>query len=139
MTEKKPSSAKATEDKKTTKKTIAKKAPAKKAIKKDSGVFAVIETGGKQYIVREDDNLKVEKLKTEEGKTIVFDKVLLVSDGKDIKLGTPYVKGATVEAKSEGNIRNKKVVVLKYKPKTRYRVKKGHRQINTKITITKIK
>lgn len=102
--------------------------------------FAVIETGGKQYLVKQGDGLKIERLKgVKEDGAITFDKVLLLVDGKEIKIGDPYVSGAKVSAKLEGEIKGKKVTILRYKSKTRYKKKKGHRQIHSKITITEIK
>ena len=110
-------------------------------------MFAIIETGGKQYKVAEGDSLRVEKLsldklgikltESKEGK-VVFDKVLLVADGDKVKTGTPYLEGATVTAKFEEEGRAKKITVIKYKAKTRYRVKNGHRQPFTKVKIEKI-
>jgi len=100
--------------------------------------LAVIQTGGKQYLVKIGETLKIEKIKTK-GDSVVFNDVLLVIDEDNIKIGTPVVQGAKVTAKVEGDIRGKKITVLKYKPKVRYRVKRGHRQNYTKITITDIK
>jgi len=100
--------------------------------------FAVIQTGGKQYKVSEGDKIKVEKLDAEEGKSFVFDKVLLVADDKSTKVGTPYVSGAKVEAKVSGDGRSKKVIVFRYHAKTRYKKKKGHRQPFTAVEIMKI-
>jgi len=103
-------------------------------------MFAVIETGGKQYKVYEGDKLNVEKLDKEEGKDVAFDQVLLVSDdeGKTTTVGTPTISGAKVKAKVLEQGRDKKVSVIKYKPKTRYRRNVGHRQPFTKVEITKI-
>lgn len=123
---------------KTIKKTVVKKttAPAKPV----SEVFAVIQTGGKQYLVRPGETLKIEKItKPKKGDMVVFDEILLVFDGKDAKIGSPFVDGAKVTAKIEGDERDKKITVLRYKAKTRYTKKKGHRQTRTKITITEIK
>ncbi|MBI2506770.1 MAG: 50S ribosomal protein L21 [Candidatus Colwellbacteria bacterium] len=100
-------------------------------------MFAVIKTGGKQYRVSPGTKLKVEKL-TPEGESFVFDKVLLVSDGKGIKIGKPYLENSRVEAKVLKQGRAKKVIVFRYKSKTRQRKKKGHRQPYTEIEITKI-
>lgn len=101
--------------------------------------FAVIETGGKQYLVAEGESLKVERIKNiKKDGTVVFDKVLLSTDDDNIKIGAPYVKDAKVKASVEGEIRGKKVIILKYKPKTRYRIKRGHRQTYTKIKILEI-
>jgi len=101
-------------------------------------MFAVIETGGKQYRVSEGKKIRVEKLDAEEGKSLTFDKVLLVNDDKNVKIGTPYVSGAKVEAKVLDQGRAKKVIVFRYHAKTRYRKKKGHRQPFTEVEVTKI-
>ena len=101
-------------------------------------MFAVIETGGKQYRVSEGKKLRVEKLDAEEGKVFVFDKVLLVSDDMGTKIGTPVVGGAKVEAKVLKQGRADKVIVFRYHAKTRYRKKKGHRQPFTAVEIMKI-
>ena len=107
--------------------------------------FAVIETGGKQYKVSIGDVLSVEKLSKKskgeykEGDKIIFDKVLLIDNGKDTNLGTPYIKNVKVEAVFEEEGRGKKIHVMKFKSKSRYSVKKGHRQPYTKIKITSIK
>ncbi len=116
----------------------------KKAIKtedvKDSG-FAIIETGGKQYRVSSGDTIKVEKIKGEykEGDSLVFDKVLLVDNGSDsTDIGTPYISGAKVSATLVEIGRAPKVTVIKYKQKSRYFKKNGHRQPFFKIQINKI-
>ncbi|MEW5907676.1 MAG: 50S ribosomal protein L21 [Patescibacteria group bacterium] len=101
--------------------------------------IAVIQTGGKQYLVKQGDKIKIEKIKAVKNGDIVFDKVLLVVNGENIRIGTPFVEGAKVEAKVEEEGRAKKVIILKYKPKTRYRVKRGHRQRYIKIKILDIK
>lgn len=101
-------------------------------------MYAVIVTGGKQYKVSEGDTLFVEKLGTEEGESVTFDKVLIVGDGEKVTVGTPVVEGATVEAKVLKNGKSKKVYVFKMKRKKNYRRKKGHRQPFTKVEITKI-
>lgn len=101
-------------------------------------MFAVIETGGKQYRVSPGKKIKVEKLDAEEGKNFTFDKVLLINDGKDINIGYPYIDKAKVEAKVLRNGRDKKKIVFRYHSKTRYRKKKGHRQPFTEVEITKI-
>ena len=111
-----------------------------RATKVKSNKIAVILTGGKQYLVREGDVLKIEKIKDlDKNAEIVFDKVLLVADDKNVKVGTDLVAGAKVTAKSEGDIRDKKVTVIKYKCKTRYTVKRGHRQTHTYAVVTSIK
>ena len=101
-------------------------------------MYAIIETGGKQYKVREGDVLFVEKISADEEQTVVFDKVLAVSDDKDLTFGTPFVDGASVDAKVLGHGKGKKITVFKYKPKKGYRKKQGHRQPYTKVQIEKI-
>ena len=103
--------------------------------------FAVIQTGGKQYKVSKGDRLKIEKIKGDfkVGDKIVFDKVMLVEDGKDTTIGTPYIEKAKVEAKLEEIGRNKTVEVIKYKQKSRYFKKYGHRQPWFKVRISGIK
>jgi large subunit ribosomal protein L21 len=100
--------------------------------------FAVIATGGKQYRVKKGQILRVEKLGVEEGQTVTFDKVLLI-EGSDVKIGTPEVKGASVSAKVTKAGKGKKVEVIKYKAKSRYYKKRGHRQPFTEVSITDIK
>lgn len=101
--------------------------------------FAVIETGGKQYGVSAGKKLKVEKLEAKEGDSLVFDKVLLMADGENVGVGMPYVDGAKVEAKVLKQGRADKIIVFRYHSKTRYRKKKGHRQMFTEVEITGIK
>ena len=101
--------------------------------------FAVIETGGKQYKVSAGQKLKVEKLEVEQGEALTFDKVLLVADGEDVKVGVPYVEGAKVETKVLSQGRHDKKIVFKYHSKTRYKKKKGHRQHYTELEIVSIK
>ncbi len=101
-------------------------------------MYAIIETGGKQYRVQEGDSIRVEKLEYADGETIKFDKVLLISKDSDLNVGKPYVDGAVVEATVEKQGKNKKIIVFKYKPKIDYRNKKGHRQPFTQVKIGKI-
>lgn len=101
-------------------------------------MYAVIETGGKQYRVQQGDVLFIEKLKVEEGSTIDFDKVLLMSKEGDIVAGKPYVDGAKVEATVLEQGKAKKIVVFKFKAKKNYRKKQGHRQPYTKVKIENI-
>lgn len=100
--------------------------------------IAIIETGGKQYVVTQDSVLDIEKLKgiTTAGDKIVFDKVLLTDDGASTKVGAPYIAGAKVSAELVENGRDKKVIVLKYRQKSRYQKKNGHRQPYAKVRIT---
>ncbi len=101
-------------------------------------MFAIIKTGGKQYIVSQDQTITVEKLEGEQGGVITFDDVLLVGDGKDVKIGTPNVDGASVKGEILAQKRDKKKIVFRYHPKTRYRKKKGHRQPLTDVKIVAI-
>ena len=101
-------------------------------------MYAVIETGGKQYKVSEGDVIFIEKLDIAEGETVTFDKVLVVADGDTVNFGAPTVAGATVTAKVEKQGKAKKIYVFKMKRKKNYRRKKGHRQPFTKVTIEKI-
>ena len=101
-------------------------------------VFAVIETGGKQYKVTEQDSIFVEKLDVNEGDEIVFDQVKALSDDNALKIGTPVLDGAKVTAKVLKNGKNKKIYVLKYKAKKNEKKKIGHRQPFTKVQILKI-
>ncbi|PCI19720.1 50S ribosomal protein L21 [Candidatus Wolfebacteria bacterium] len=103
--------------------------------------FAVIETGGKQYKVSVGDSLRVEKLSGphKEGDTITFDKVMIVDDGKNTTVGTPYIDKAKVEASFEEEGKAKKISVIQYKSKSRHFINKGHRQPYTKVKITSIK
>ncbi len=101
-------------------------------------MYAVIETGGKQYRVQEGDTLFVEKIAAQQGEEVKFDNVLLVSDGGDIKVGKPYIEDVCVEGKVLKHGKGKKVIVFKYKAKKDYRKKQGHRQPYTKVEITKI-
>ena len=101
-------------------------------------MYAVIETGGKQLKVSEGETVLVEKLDGEVGSDFVFDKVMTVVDGDNTKIGTPYVDGAKVSATIVKQDKNKKVIVFKYRSKTNYRKKTGHRQPYTKVTIKSI-
>lgn len=102
------------------------------------GMYAIIETGGKQYKVSEGDVLFIEKLDAAEGDQVTFDKVLAVSKGEGLVTGTPVIEGAAVSAKVEKQGKNRKIIVYKYKAKKNYRRKQGHRQPYTKVVIEKI-
>jgi len=101
-------------------------------------MIAVIKTGGKQYKVSPGDKIKIEKIVGKEGKEISFKEVLLVEKNKKLEIGTPLVKGAKVIGKILSQGKDKKVIVFKYKPKTRYKKKQGHRQLYTEVEIVKI-
>ena len=100
-------------------------------------MYAIIATGGKQYKVSEGDVIKVEKLGVAAGETVTFDQVLLVSD-KEVIVGNPTVSGASVSASVVAEGKDKKVIVYKYKRKTGYHKKNGHRQSYTQVKIEKI-
>lgn len=100
-------------------------------------MYAVILTGGKQYKVSEGNVIRVEKLEVEEGEKISFDQVLLLNDGS-LKLGKPYVEGAKVSGTVTKNGKGKKIVVYRYKRKTGYHKKNGHRQLFTEVKIDSI-
>jgi len=101
-------------------------------------VYAIIKTGGKQYLVREGDVLRVEKLNAEEGTEVSFDEVLAINNNESLKVGTPTIEGAKVEARVIKHGKGKKITVFKYKPKKNYRKKQGHRQPFTQVQISKI-
>ncbi|MEO5634979.1 MAG: 50S ribosomal protein L21 [Candidatus Paceibacterota bacterium] len=107
--------------------------------------FAVIQTGGKQYKVSKGSFFNIEKIKStgkdehKKGDSLTFDKVLLVDDGKDTTIGTPYIKGAAVTGEIMEIGRARKILVVKYKQKSRYLRRNGHRQPFFKIKITSIK
>lgn len=101
-------------------------------------VFAVIKTGGKQYVVRPGDKIKVEKIEGSLGETVEISQVLLINKDGEIKLGTPFVKGAKVIASIIEQGRSPKIIVFKKKPKKGYKRKKGHRQPFTTLEIKEI-
>jgi len=101
-------------------------------------VYAVIKTGGKQYRVQQGDVIFVEKIDAQADEAVTFEEVLLVGDGDAAKIGTPVVAGAKVEGKVLGQVKDKKIVVYKYKAKKNERKKQGHRQPYTKVEITAI-
>ncbi|MDE2019237.1 MAG: 50S ribosomal protein L21 [Patescibacteria group bacterium] len=100
--------------------------------------FAIIHTGGKQYRVSAGDKLKIEKLAAENGSVVLFDEVLLRSENGSVKVGTPNVTGAKVEARVLRGAKDRTKIVFKYHSKARYKKKKGHRQPFTEIEIVKI-
>ncbi|MDD5569213.1 MAG: 50S ribosomal protein L21 [Candidatus Pacebacteria bacterium] len=101
-------------------------------------MLAVIKTGGKQYKVAPGQKLRIEKLDKKEGEEIAFGEVLLLDNEKDVILGSPLISGAKVTAKILKQSKADKVIIFKYKPKKRYKVKKGHRQPFTEVEILKI-
>ncbi len=101
-------------------------------------MYAVIESGGKQYRVAEGDTVRVERLATAPGESVTLDGVLMVADGETVEVGAPRVRGATVTATVVGHGRGKKIIVFKYRSKTHYRRKLGHRQGFTTLKIEKI-
>lgn len=101
-------------------------------------MYAVIETGGKQYRVSEGDRLKIEKLPVAPGETVTIDRVLAVGGEEGLVVGTPVVEGAKVLLKAVHHGRGKKIIVFKYKPKKNYRRKKGHRQPFTEVIVERI-
>ena len=103
-----------------------------------SNSYAIIETGGKQMRVSPGDKIEVERLAVDKGSVIELDRVLLISEGTEVKIGTPVVEGAKVTADVLGEEKGEKVIVYKYKSKVRYRNHNGHRQIHTQLEIKDI-
>lgn len=102
-------------------------------------MYAIIKTGGKQYRVAQDDVIEIEKLKDKDASDeVIFDEVLAVGEGSDLKIGTPVVEGASVKAEILESGKSPKVIVYKYKSKKDYRRKQGHRQPFMKVKITSI-
>lgn len=101
-------------------------------------MYAVIQTGGKQYRVAEGDTLKVEKIAAETGASVEIDKVLMVADGADVKVGKPYLDGGTVKATVKAHGRGKKVKIIKFRRRKHHMKRQGHRQWFTELTITGI-
>lgn len=101
-------------------------------------MYAIIETGGKQYKIQEGDVIFVERIKADEGENVTFDKVLAVSKDGNITFGNPVIETANVSGKILGHGKGKKIIVFKFKAKKGYRRKQGHRQPYTKVQIDKI-
>ncbi len=101
-------------------------------------MYAIVATGGKQYRVKEGEKLRIEKLTAEAGDTVELDKVLLVGEGEDVKVGAPYLDGAKVTAKVAANGRGDKVKIVKFRRRKHSRKQMGHRQAYTEIEITGI-
>jgi len=102
-------------------------------------MFAVIQTGGKQYKVAEGDKLRVEKLTVEVGSTVAFEKVLMLADGEAIQVGAPYLAGAMVTAEVQTQGRDKKIHIIKFRRRKHYMKRQGHRQWFTEVKITGIR
>jgi large subunit ribosomal protein L21 len=100
--------------------------------------YAVVESGGKQYVAREGQALEVDRLPVEVGKDVEFDRVLLVVDGSDVRIGTPLVQGLKVHATVAEHTKGDKVIVYRYIPKERFRKKRGHRQLYTRVMVGSI-
>ena len=100
--------------------------------------YAIVETGGKQYKVAAGQTIDVDYLDVAEGESVELSKVLFIADGEEATIGSPTVDGAKVVATSRGEIKGDKIIVFKYKPKVRYRRKKGHRQLYTRLEIKEI-
>ena len=98
-------------------------------------MYAVVKTGGKQYRVAPGERLEVEKLSGEVGEQVSLDQVLLVHDGEEVQIGQPLVEGARVVATVKAQFKGRKVIVFKYRPKQRYKRRKGHRQQLTRLHI----
>jgi large subunit ribosomal protein L21 len=101
-------------------------------------MYAIIETGGKQYRVAEGETLKVERLEAEDGTTVDIDKVLMLADGDDVRVGRPYLTGAKVTAEVAGHGRGDKVRIIKFRRRKHYMRRQGHRQWFTALKITGI-
>lgn len=101
-------------------------------------MYAIFETGGKQYKVQEGDVIYIEKLNAGEGESVTFDRVLAVSGSNGLVVGAPVVSGASISGKVEKHGKGEKIIVFKYKAKKNYRRKQGHRQPYTKVVIEKI-
>ena len=101
-------------------------------------MYAVIQTGGKQYRVAEGDTLKVEKIVADTGATVELDKVLMIADGDNVRVGQPYVEGGKITATVNAHGRGKKVQILKFRRRKHHMKHQGHRQWFTELTITGI-
>nr|VFJ88750.1 MAG: large subunit ribosomal protein L21 [Candidatus Kentron sp. LFY]VFK23647.1 MAG: large subunit ribosomal protein L21 [Candidatus Kentron sp. LFY] len=101
-------------------------------------MYAVVMTGGKQYRIQVGDSLRVEKLTTEEGASVTLDKVLMVGNGENVTVGTPYVEGGNVSAKVKSHGRGEKIRIIKFKRRKNYQRTQGHRQPFTELEITGI-
>jgi large subunit ribosomal protein L21 len=103
-----------------------------------TNIYAIIETGGKQYRITQGQTVDVDNLNVIDGDTIEFDKVLVIGDEKNATIGAPNIEGAKVTATSKGTVRGDKIIVYKFKSKVRFRKKTGHHQLFTRLAIDKI-
>lgn len=101
-------------------------------------MLAVIKTGGKQYLVAPGQKIKIEKIEIEDGSEIIFDEVLVLEKNRKVEIGTPFIKNVKVIGKVIKQGKGKKVIIFKYRPKTRYKKKQGHRQSFTEVEILRI-
>lgn len=101
-------------------------------------LYAIFESGGKQFKATEGNLIEVDHLPTEEGKKVSFEKVLLLVNDNDVQVGTPLVKGASIDATVVSHFKGKKLIIFNYRPKKRYRVKTGHRQLYTRLMVNSI-
>ena len=102
-------------------------------------MYAVISTGGKQYRIEQGDVIRVEKLDGEEGASVDFDRVLMIGDGEEVTVGTPYIEGSVVSGAIKNHGRGKKIQIVKFRRRKNYRKQMGHRQAYTEVEITDIK
>lgn len=100
--------------------------------------YAIVESGGKQFRAEEGQSLTLDLLPEKIGDNVTLDKVLMVVDGENVEVGTPYLKGASVKAKVVEQIKGKKILILKYKPRIQYRKHTGHRQKYTRLLVDSI-
>lgn len=107
--------------------------------KTSTSLLAVIELSGKQYLVKQGDKIKAEKLNAKDGEKVNIDTVLLTSSAADVQVGTPYVAGASVELTLDKTAKGEKVEIRKFRAKSRYRRSTGHRQIESHLTVTGIR
>ncbi len=101
-------------------------------------MYALVEIKGRQYKAEKGSQLKVDKIDSEKGNTVEFDKVLMINNDKDVKIGSPYLDGIKIQATVEDQIRDKKVIVFKYKKRKNYQRTKGHRQSYTIVKVNDI-
>jgi large subunit ribosomal protein L21 len=100
--------------------------------------YAIVESGGKQYVAREGESFAIDRQPLEVGDRVIFDEVLLLVDDGAPTIGKPYIEGAKVQAEVEAHFRAPKIIVYKFKPKVRYRRKQGHRQHHTRVLVKRI-